>query len=101
MPTALVHMDPDNFHVLGVWLTFDQSAYLRTSDGGAARSLGRETMDNRGSAPSWEEWADYLTEARTTDAMWQRVPRKNGESAGQVLARVVAQEAVSRRNADQ
>lgn len=97
MPLALVHIDPDSLQVLGVWLGPDRFAYLRTKDGGAAQTLGRELMDARGPAPTWDEWAMHLAERTPTVAAWQAVPRKDGEEPRHVLARAVAQEAVGKR----
>lgn len=97
MPLALVHLHPDNFSVLGVWLSQDRCAYLRTRDGGEARSIGQEIMSRRGPAPTWDEWAEHLADSRPVDAMWQAIQRRNGEEPRHVLARAVALEAVARR----
>lgn len=97
MPLALVHMDPDSFAVLGVWLSPTKSAYLRTKDGGAARTTGQEIMDERGPAPTWEEWVHHLEEATPTVALFKAVARVDGEEPRHVLARAVADEAVHRR----
>lgn len=97
MSLALVHIHPDDLTVLGVWLSPTSSAYLRTKDGGAARTLGHQIMDSRGSGPTWNEWARHLSEKTPTVAVWQAVPRSDGEEPRHVLARAVAQEAVARR----
>jgi hypothetical protein len=97
MPLALVHMHPDTYKVLGVWLSPNRFAYLHTKDGGAARTLGQEIMAARGSAPTWDEWARHLSEKTPTVALWQAIPRSNGEEARHVLARAVALEAVEER----
>lgn len=97
MPLALVHMDPDTFKVLGVWLSPKQFAYLRTRDGGAARQLGKDVVLARGSAPTWDEWARRLAERRPSSVMWQAIPRRDGEEPRHVLARAVAEEAVHNR----
>lgn len=97
MPLALVHIHPDTLQVLGVWLSPTRSAYLRTKDGGAARTLGRQIMDARGSAPTWDEWCQHLAEKTPTVVMWQAIPRNDGEEPRHVLARAVALEAVERR----
>lgn len=97
MVLALVHMDPDTFAVLGVWLDPERSAYLRTADGGQARTLGSEIMAEKGSAPTWDEWAEHLADSIPTVAMFQAIDRRDGEEPRHVLARAVAMEAVGRR----
>ncbi|MFA7264889.1 MAG: hypothetical protein WC054_01015 [Candidatus Nanopelagicales bacterium] len=97
MPLALVHVHPDSNKVLGVWLSPTSSAYLRTKDGGEARTLGASIMESRGSAPTWDEWARHLAQRTPTVALWRAIPRKTGEEPRHVLARAVALEAVENR----
>lgn len=97
MPLALVHIDPDTLQVLGVWINPTDCAYLRTKDGGAARTLGQEIMARKGEAPTWDEWAEHLAYRTPTVAAWQAIPRNDGEETRHVLARAVALEAVVRR----
>lgn len=97
MPLALVHIDPDSLQVQGVWLSPTQSAYLRTPAGGAAQTLGREIMADRGPTPTWDEWATYLAQRTPTVALWRALPRSDGEEPRHVLARAVAMESVENR----
>ena len=97
MPLAAVHVHPESYRVLGVWLSPTRFSYLRTKDGGEARTLGREVMASRGPAPTWDEWVRHLADRTPTVALWLAVPRNDGEEPRHVLARSVAQEAVDRR----
>lgn len=97
MPLAAVHVHPDSLQVLGVWLSPTSFAYLRTKDGGEARTLGKDIMGSRGTAPTWDEWVQYLSDRTPTVALWRAVPRNDGEEPRHVLSRSVAQEAVFRR----
>jgi hypothetical protein len=94
---ALVHMDPDTLEVQGVWLSSNQSAYLRTTSP-ESKTLAQSIMDARGSAPTWDEWCQHLASKTPTVAAWQAIDRRDGEEPRHVLARAVAMEAVSRRN---
>lgn len=97
MPLALVHIDPDSLTVQGVWLSSDDSAYLRTAQGGTARTVGRDIIADRGPSPTWDEWAQTLAQRTPTRALWRAIPRHDGEEARHVLARAVALEAVETR----
>lgn len=101
MALAAVHMDPDTFRVLGVWLSEHDSSYVHTSNTARAKQLARETMSEKGPVPTWDEWCRQLAERWPVAVMWQAVPRKDGEEARHVLARVLATEAVNRRAAEE
>lgn len=100
MALAAVHLDPDTFQVLGVWLSPGSSAYLSSAKSAHAHQLGTELMAQKGRRVSWDEWCRHLASRRVTVAMWIDVPRNDGEEPRHVLARVVAQEAVSRRSSE-
>jgi hypothetical protein len=98
VPLALVHVDPDEWTVQGVWLSPTSRAYLRTASGLKSESIGQEVMASRGSGPSWDEWCEHLAQRTPTVALWRAIPRNHGEEARHVLARAVAMEAVENRS---
>lgn len=101
MALAAVHLDPDTFHVLGVWLSPTVSAYLSVPGRESAQDTGRAVISAMGSRVSWDEWCRRLAERRTISAQWMATPVHDGEEARHVLARVVAQEAVNKRASQQ
>jgi hypothetical protein len=100
MALVAVHLDPDTYEVLGVWLSPTESSYLRTPGRLAAQQTGSEIVSAKGPAATWDEWCRRLSERRGVSAVWRAEPRNNGEEARHVLARVVAQEAVNRRSSE-
>jgi hypothetical protein len=100
VPKAAVHIHPDTLRVVGVWLSPTRSAYLNTRDGGRAKTVGRETMRDKGRAVTWDEWVTFLSETWPSVARWQAIERNDGEEPRHVLARAVATEAVNRRDAE-
>lgn len=101
MALVAVHLDPDTFRVLGVWLDPETSAYLTVPGKAATQVIGREIISAKGRGITWDEWCRRLQERRTISAVWVATPRHDGEEARHVLARVVAQESVNKRSAEQ
>ncbi len=101
MPRALVHLHPESGRVLGVWLDPFRSAYLNTRDSGYAKTVGADVVDNKKAAISWDDYVDLLAEQWPSVAIWQSVPRADGEEPRHVLARMVATEAVEQREREE
>lgn len=97
MPLALVHLHPETRRVVGVWLDSDRHAYLRTKDGGAAETVGREVVASRGAAVTWDEWVRAQVKTSPTVALFESASRSPEDEPRHVLARAVAQESVSLR----
>lgn len=95
-----MHRRPDTLRVVGVWLSPTRSAYLNTRDGGYAKAVGQQTMRYKSRVMSWDEWCDFLTATWPPVGCWQSIERNEGEEPRHVLARAVAQEAVTRRESE-
>lgn len=100
MALVAVHLDPESFQVLGVWLDPDTSAYLSVPGKQSAQDIGREIVGAKGRGVTWDAWCRRLAERRNISAQWVSAPRHNGEEARHVLARVVAEEAVNKRSSE-
>jgi hypothetical protein len=101
MALVAVHLDPDTFQVLGVWLNPETSAYLNVPNKQSSQDTGREIVGSKGRGVTWDQWCRRLAERRSISAQWVATPRHDGEEARHVLARVVAEEAVNKRVAEQ
>lgn len=101
MALVAVHLDPDTLAVMGVWLNPETSAYLSVPGKQSAQDIGREIIGAKGSGVTWDEWCRRLAERHNISVQWVATPRHDGEEARHVLARVVAEEAVNKRVAEQ
>lgn len=97
MALVAVHLDPDTFQVLGVWLSPTQSAYLNSVKSSSAMDIGNEVMKQKGRGITWDDWCRQLASRRVTVAMWADIARADHEEPRHVLARAVATEAVNKR----
>lgn len=67
---ALGHFDPNTGELLGVWMPPKDEKGKPTPyypNAGAAEELAQESVDNKGTDPTWEDWFDQLSESLPYD----------------------------------